>query len=507
MLRSILSWLKWQFHRCKSFFTGKTAGRAMNSPSELDTTLRWGPLLLPPSLGVLNFLAVGAPGSGKTVVLRLLLQDVMASLKPGSDGRLLIHDAKQDVIPMLAGMSPDVPLIITNPFDRRSAAWEICRDLKEPRTCLEFSVNLIEKDHESQPYFAEAARHLTYAVLCSYLWRDVHFSFADVLRGLWSPKLLRRVLLACPHTKHFVSRYFFDKKTIGSVLSTLDTKTLAFESIAACWETATRKFSLEEFVSNECILILGNSETSRHSIDAINRCLFKRASDLTLNQSESTSRRSWFFVDELSEAGRLPGIVSLLKKGRSKGACVALAFQSIEGLKAPHLYGPAVTADLVGQFGHRFFGRLECPQTATWASELIGQVERREITMSRTFSTQHSVTISESIVMRPTVLPSELLSLPLCDANGLAAFYLCRNQPGVFQATLPGRELFDGDLLPVARDVPGFLPRPSKAQLLRPWTAEEEALFAPKPPKSERPKVRRRSSEELNDLFQDMNDL
>jgi Type IV secretion-system coupling protein DNA-binding domain len=39
-------------------------------------------------------------------------------------------------------------------------------------------------------------------------------------------------------------------------------------------------------------------------------------------------------IDEVSEAGKLSGLGPLAKKGRSKGAAVVLALQSIEGLMA-----------------------------------------------------------------------------------------------------------------------------------------------------------------------------
>ena len=82
------------------------------------------------------------------------------------------------------------------------------------------------------------------------------------------------------------------------------------------------------------ILILGNSEVSRTPMQILNRCMFKRACDITLDEKDSRDRRNWFAIDELSDAGRLDGLVSLAKKGRSKGACLAVALQSVAGLQA-----------------------------------------------------------------------------------------------------------------------------------------------------------------------------
>lgn len=445
-----------------------------------EGALRWGPLYVPSHEAVQHFAAIGATGSGKSTILRLLLQDVVPTIRPKSDRRMLIFDPKRDVIPMLKGMAPDADIIITHPFDRRGAAWDISADCKEPRVAIELAFTLIPSVPESQPFFSDAARHLLAGVLISYMWRKLDFSFADVLRGLSSVRLMRRVLLACPHTRQLVGSYFYDKKLAGNILSTIATRLLAFQPIAACWETATEKFSISEWITSERILVLGSSEISTNTFLALNSSLFKRACDVTLDQNDSQTRRSFFIIEEISDAGKLLSLASLAKRGRSKGACTALSFQSIEGLKHQDSFGAHLAADILGQVGYRFIGRLECPETAAWVSKLIGDAEVSQVTTSHTYSRENSVTHSESIVIKPALLPSEFMGIPTCSiTNGLTGYYPCRNQPGVIYSTLPGRDLFERDLIPPADDVPGFLPRPPESQYLRDWTPAEEALLCP----------------------------
>ena len=100
-------------------------------------------------------------------------------------------------------------------------------------------------------------------------------------------------------------------------------------------------------------------------------CIFKRASDVTLNKKESLTSRTWFYLDELADAGKLNGLVSLAKKGRSKGACLVIAFQSISGLRDDSLYGQCGCDELLGQIGTRFAGRLKCISTADYVSNLL----------------------------------------------------------------------------------------------------------------------------------------
>ena len=136
----------------------------------------------------------------------------------------------------------------------------------------------------------------------------------------------------------------------------------------------------------------------------------------------------------------------------------------------------------MGQIGNRVIGRLECPETAEWAAKVVGDEEVRQITINRTVGKEKSKTYNESFITRPTVLPSEFLTLPPCNReNGLTAWYLCRSRPGVFRSVIDGDALFDLDLLPKNDEVPAFVPRPAASQYLRHWSKAEAEYFAPTP--------------------------
>ena len=425
-----------------------------------------------------HFLAVGTTGSGKTVILRLLMQSALRQVGLGRDTRALVYDAKQDMMSVLSAYCDPRLVRTTNPFDDRGVSWDLWKDIREPRVAVEIAFTLIPKTHESQPFFSDAARHLMYGVIVSFMLSGHEWAFADLVRTLRSQRLLKQVLRKHPYCRDLIHLYFNDKRLLSNIMSTIATKMLPFEPIAAAWESANESVSLEQWTQTEQILVLGNSETSRSAIDAINRCMFKRATDLTLAQSESFRRRSWFILDEVSEAGRLDGLISLLKKGRSKGAVVVLAIQSISGLRDQKMYGPHFTDEILGQIGSRFIGRLECPETAEWVSRLIGDQERIQITRSVSSSKDGSSnTVSRSTGILRAVLPGELMSVPPASyESGITGFFLMREE-GCFRTTLPGNLVFDEWLEPNHPDVPDFLPRAVQTQFLEPWTAEAASKF------------------------------
>lgn len=438
-----------------------------------DSGIYWGGLRLPSHAAVSHFCVAGATGSGKTVTLRLLMQSVLPAVGRQKDTRALVYDAKQDIVSLLHGMGLAADIRILNPFDARSWAWDIARDVTSPATAAQIASILISKEEGSNRFFSDAAQHLLTGVLISLIRSEKAWTFRDVLLIAGDPHRLRIVLERDPHTRGFVPKYFQDERLLHNILSTLASKTMLYEPVAAVWEHAAkagRVVSLQEWVRGSFILVLGNDETIRAPMDAINRVLFQRASELLLAGTESGSRRSWVFLDEVAKAGKLDGLDTLLTKGRSKGVCVVIGFQDIDSLRDPLVYGEHVANALLGQCANKAILRLDSESTARWAAGLIGEYEAREYHASETTGGQGgpTQTRNEQHVKRETVLASELLSLPQPDASGLHGYCIIPLL-GVYRALLEFIPLLSG-----RGNLPDLVHRPVDEQYLAPWSAADE---------------------------------
>lgn len=455
-----------------------------------------------------HFLALGTTGSAKTLTLRRLMQSTLPRIAIETDSRAIVFDPKQDALPLLQAMCPDVRIRTTHPFDDRGVSWDLSLDVREPRVAVEIVFTLFPREHESQPFFSDAVRLLAYYTIISWMRSGIDWTLADLFRALSSTRRLKAILKRHPETRDIVPMFFKDRRLLSNIESTIGVKLLMYAPVAAAWEAAKEKFSLEQWIKDNSILVLGMTDTSRTATDAINRCIFKRASDLTLQQSESFTRRNYFFIDEVSETGGpLPGLVSLLKRSRSKGGVVALAAQSTAALKDDKFYGSHMANELLAQIGNRFFGRTEEPDTADWITRLIGEQEIVQTTISKTYSQHNSTTHNQQIVTRRAVLPSELMDLPPCTIeNGLTAYYLVRSA-GCYRAHFPGDELFGETLIPPRPDVPEFVPRDVEAQYLRPWTDEQAVQFGVPLPDPNKKKRRKREQRPDIDPLTGLDDL
>ncbi len=453
-----------------------------------------------------HFCAVGTTGSGKTTVLRLLMQSVLPNVGTGHGVRAIVYDAKEDMVPILAGFAEKTRTLILNPFDERCVSWAVYKDIDEPRYAVELAKILVPDSNEQTRFFTDAAREVVTGVIISFILSEQPWSLADVVRGIGNPAVAHRILKKHSRSAQYAGTYFSNKKQCADVFSTINSKLLEIKPVVSCWEAAKEEVSLKDFYSDELILVLGNSESSRSTVQAINRLFFKRACDLMLAMPEGAADRTWFFLDELGDAGRMEGLTSLMKKGRSRGARVAYSFQSISSLRHEKVYGKHETDEILGQTGNRFFGLVECAETADWCSKVVGDMEYIQRNVSYTSSQQNSTTTSYQHVTARAILPSEFMSIRACGLeNGLCGVVSIRGLGYCALQVLPN-DLFGHFLIPPDSSSRPFVSRSVEAQYLEPWTEEQKNLFAPKKEKAkDSPDGSRKIVDELRDA--DLNDL
>ena len=454
-----------------------------------DPGITWGGLRIPSKFATSHFMVVGTTGSGKTLSLKLLMQEVLQQVGTGADHRALIYDAKQDIASHIPGMRIPGSVYTLNPFDQRCLAWDIAKDVTEPTAALQAAVTLIPSDkNASQPFFVDSAQLLLYGVMRSFIRSGTNWNFSDLIRSMHTVDRLKQVLERCPETRHIVERFYHNRETLDEVMSTVATKLTPYESIAAMWDEAYeagRKISLSEWATHRqhqnCVLVLGNNERARAAMDRINQVIFKRVCELLLDLPEDRdgSRRNWVFLDELGDAGKLEGLSSLLTKGRSKGVCVVLGFQDFDSLK--EVYGENVANALTSQCNCKAILRLESPNTAKWASLLFGEYEAIEVRKSESHgvttgsagSSTRSISSSEEYAKRQSVMESQLYMIPpTSPETGLTGYYLV---PGVgaYRHNYPGSWLFKAGLAAVQDDIEGIELRDPEQQWLKQWDEED----------------------------------
>ena len=355
---------------------------------------------LPEDTGQTHFMVVGATGSGKTLTFKMMMSSLIPEFFQEKnvllDRRVVVFDEKQDIYSFLIKIGINSrDIIILNPFDNRCYAWNMAEDITGPDTALQVATIFIpEENNSNNRYFSDAARAILTGVIRVFIRarqnkirqniKDCDWLLSDVLAVMRNPNIIRHVLSHTEEGRELISLHLQEGKTANDILSTAGAYLAPFEVVGALWKQAKHKIGLRDFLKKKAILILGNNQEARAPIEAINRIIFQRLTQLVLAQpenprdNEQDKRRIWFFLDELRKLGKLPGLDDLMNNGRSKGACVVIGFQDIQGLRS--VYGQEVADEITSMCSSFMVLRLAGTVTPKWAAELFGEIRFTEIT-------------------------------------------------------------------------------------------------------------------------------
>lgn len=468
----------------------KAAFFAHTLRSREDNGIFWGGVRLPFKAVGTHFSITGAPETGKTLLLRLFMQEQLGRrIDCENFDRALVYDPKGDAMPLLRGMRIPSNLIINcNPYDKRAHAWDIAADVTNHDQAEEVAQILIPREPQERPFWNKGPRDILASVMEAFIQNaGTTWTLRDVVTTMLSKTRIQQVLRSYVDGFDTLEAYVGgDPRTWDNVFTTIRTAIRPFRTPAALMHRAYHEhhpLSLRQWKRLPYVLVFGRPQEPTSSLAALNRCMVKLLSNDLLRDSEIdqdrllTERRTWFFFDELASAGELPGLFELLQLGRSKGVTAVVGFQSIEDLRA-HYNGPMADA-LFAQIAQKAFLRIESPITLNWAEQILGVTE------------WHGRT-PRTVDQRLTVLGTQLMQIkPTNPRNGLTGYYKSAHIPGIWKAKLTGRFL-SRHLKPPHPDVPGFDPRPDSDAQLPPWTDQDNNRLGitPKTP-SEREEQKR----------------
>jgi hypothetical protein len=435
--------------------------------------LKWGFLDLPLCESTGHFLVTGSIGSGKSVHLRMLMQSTLPMVGLGFDCRALVYDPKDEFIPLLKGLGGSAPIHILNPFDQRSVAWNMAADINTPAAAYQAAEALVPDEKGGQAFWAEAPRHLLSAVMETFIRHSPgQWTLRDLILTMRWPARLEALLKLYPETEHVWSRYAGDERTLANLFSTLSSKLRPYEIVAALWEKAGDKVSLNDWAKGESILVLGDSAQFKTSLDPINQLMLDRVADLLLDGSETKTRKSWLFLDEARELGKVRKLHTLANKGRSKGISLVLGLQDIAGFRS--VYGDKDANEITGQIANKTFLRTDSATTGQWAEEHFGKVEYlvRSTNSSQGGDGKDHDTTQVTNRVEPLVLASEVMGIPRTSPEH--GFFGLHDVPsvGAYGSWFPFQSVID-QLTDAAPDEPNHVPRAASDQFLHEWTSSD----------------------------------
>lgn len=431
-------------------------------------------------LGMLgtHYLVMGATGSGKTNIIKML----MNSLLPDGAGdlryRSLVYDPKRELIPFLHRLHiPLERVIVTNPYDARCSAWDMAADVCEPgdsetiaRAIIPLPADSDRRDENA--FFTNAANQtLTAMIEALATVAEGQWDFRDVVEACARPSSLKQLLRCTVSGRDILASYYkpYDK-TAKNVFSTVQTYLGQYRVLASLWHNASSHFSMDDWLENRAVIVLGTRPRRASVVELANRLIMNRAIELVVDRPDMDNHDlTWFFLDELREAGRFSKLSLLLNQGRSKGAHVVVGYQDQSGMN--DLIGDHAANEIASQCSNKAFLHLASGISMEWASKQCAQAKQRRTSQTVNERGETSVTVTQDY--SEIVPPLWFRQLPLAQNQGGAtsAFFINAGMDVSKDGLTP--EQVDA-LMPPKVDAKNlrkeFVERPKEHQLRIPWS-------------------------------------
>jgi hypothetical protein len=423
-----------------------------------------------------NLFIQGAPGSGKTALLDVLLLDLLRftllaayvqecqrqrrlPVVPGlvvPRPRIVLFDGKgKHVEPVLRFLQGRVKTYVLDPFNENGSAWALWQDVESFEDCVQLSYAIVRKDQKvSDAFWSMSARHVVTLVLLVFVRAGGRFNLNDIYNAAAvSVEVLAAVLAGCEETRREAKEVLKRKRLVRDIIATVRSNMAPLLSVAARWrqsEAAGRTFSANRFMKEIAVLFLGHSDAHPEITEPVVEALIDYIAGRALGRA-SDSHPTFFWMDEcqLVRQGKNGGLKRIVAKGRESSAVVLAATQSVGRLKS--MWGSSEDVDaFIAACGNRVWARVESFADAKYAADFIGSAEvkwlnggcseTRTTTASKgggSTSTAVGTSVSESVAERAVATAGEIKSLPVPAPNWVCTTaYVDLREAGVCRDTL-----------------------------------------------------------------------
>jgi type IV secretory pathway TraG/TraD family ATPase VirD4 len=366
-----------------------------------------GPVVMPANAEVKHCFVVGRPGTGKTVVMRQVIEGIRRI-----GAKAIVYDFKGDYLSSF--YDPNVGDLIFNPLDTRSVGWNLFSEIETTMDIDSISTSLIQPSiSNSEPFWNDAARDV-FAGLLRVLWASGARTNKDIWAAITAPAIdIAKWLRDTPGGERGF-RYVegaSSKQTI-SVLSVLMQFCKSFQFLAGM----EGNFSLKRWVEDPTqkgIMFVTSYADIADSLRPILSLMVDLVGRKLISMPNDYSRRLFFVIDEFGTLQRLSTIQQLLTLARSKGGSVWLGIQDIG--QVDKLYGKEGRQTIVNACGSSVMMAVSDPDTARFLSDKIGEREYSSVDETLTMGVENErdgISAARKHKTDKLILSSELTGMP-----------------------------------------------------------------------------------------------
>jgi hypothetical protein len=350
------------------------------------------PLRIPRDAENKHFLIVGDTGSGKSSIIRQMLDQVDAR-----NDAAIVYDPACEFVKQF--YNPHRGDIVLNPLDARMPYWNPSKELRRKAEAKALAVSLYQPEGVTNRFFVEAPQKI-FAHLLSYLPTP-----DDLVRWMSDPAEIDRRVKG---TEYWM---LIDPKAPQQrtgVLGSLNMSADSFRLLPKENETTTVWTATKWAETRRGWIFITSRPTMREALRPLISLWIDTLVLRLLNEPIPEQKPVWFVIDELASLQRLPQLHTAITENRKSQNPVILGFQGRSQMEAR--YGEDAEA-MLSQPATKIFLRTTEPRAAKWVSEAIGEVEIERLRETHYDGTRIGRNFMLDRQTEPLVLPSEVSGL------------------------------------------------------------------------------------------------
>lgn len=364
---------------------------------EFNSSVDIGGVNIPRSAEPYHFFVVGSTGSGKSVAITRLMDEI----EERGDIALVVDSGGEFCSRY---MRPGRDAVL-NPFDDRCVTWSPTAEMAGPWDAEALAKSMIPDGVGESKEWNGYAQTLVTSVLRK-LDEQGKRSIKNLLYYIQAAPVeeLQPLLAGTPAAAQLVS-----DKTFGSI------RTIAANYLAtyAYLSDSDNPFSISKFIKAEKpgFLFMTYRDDQLDSLRNMISCALDIAARTILALPANSHRRVWLIIDEFASIGKVQSIEAVATKARKMGGCLLIGLQSVSQLK--DRYGEHGAQTILSCLSSWLVLRCSDADTAEYVSKYIGDTEISRMTRSESASDTGGGTdsLNEQIQTQRAVMPIELQRL------------------------------------------------------------------------------------------------
>ena len=346
---------------------------------------------------------IGSTGAGKTKIIQNLVYQLHKR-----NQKAIIIDVKGDYIEHFYRETQGD--IILNPLDSRGKNWSIFNETNPLKGFSTIAKSLLPKESKSDPIWIDAARGVFAELANLYVSENLSMAaFADII--LKSDIETLSKLLQKTGASKIINPDI--EKAALSVLMVLSTYLRPLK----LYQSSENIFSITDWVndpSQNNFLFISSRADVKEDINP----LITTQVDIAVNALRSLKEQSnipkiWFILDEIPYFDQsIPSLKDGLAMARSYGGCFVLGTQDMSSIAK--IYSEDTARSIANNCKTKIYMNIAGKEAAQYCSGSLGEGEIEEWHEGLSYGAHEmrdGIQVNRNKVIRPVVLPSELMML------------------------------------------------------------------------------------------------